>query len=145
MKQQKEHHLIIVRGGGDIATGTIWTLRNAGFYVLILECGYPSSIRTTVSFSEAVYTGETTVERMRCRRADKEEEVWKLLREEGLALLVDEKAEILRKFRSAASVRSSSSRSAFRCRIAAPVCFCTFCGVFPAVIAGCYKIVNEPF
>ena len=106
MKHKAIHNLIIVRSGGDIATGIIWTLRNAGFAVLILECARPSAIRTTVSFSEAVYTGETTVEGMRCRRADKEEEVWKLLREEGLALLVDEKAEILREFRSAGGWKS---------------------------------------
>ena len=38
----------------------------------------------------------------------------------------------LRKFRSAASVRSSSFRSSFRRRSVAAVCFCTFCGVFAA-------------
>ena len=93
MKHKAIHNLVIVRGGGDIATGVIWTLRNAGFDVLILECGHPSAIRTTVSFSEAVYAGESTVEGMRCRRAENEQEAWNLLREEGLALLVDPKAE----------------------------------------------------
>ena len=98
MKHKAIHNLVIVRGGGDIATGVIWTLRNAGFDVLILECGHPSAIRTTVSFSEAVYAGESTVEGMRCRRAENEQEAWNLLREEGLALLVDAKAEILQEF-----------------------------------------------
>jgi xanthine dehydrogenase accessory factor len=47
--------LVIVRGGGDIATGTIWALRRAGFPVLILESSRPSAIRRTVALSEAVY------------------------------------------------------------------------------------------
>ena len=29
--------LIIVRGGGDLATGTIYKLKKSGFQVLILE------------------------------------------------------------------------------------------------------------
>ena len=35
--------LIIVRGGGDIATGTAVKLYNAGFSVLILETSAPSA------------------------------------------------------------------------------------------------------
>lgn len=98
MKHRAIHNLIIVRGGGDIATGVIWTLRNAGFDVLILECGHPSAIRTTVAFSEAVYEGISTVEGMTCRRAEDMTEALALLREEGLALLVDEEAEAVRTF-----------------------------------------------
>jgi len=98
MKHKAIHNLIIVRSGGDIATGIIWTLRNAGFAVLILECARPSAIRTTVSFSEAVYAGESTVEGMRCQRAENEQEAWNLLRKEGLALLVDPKAEAVENF-----------------------------------------------
>ena len=45
----------------------------------------------------------------------------------------------LRKFRSRASVGSSSFRSSFRCRNAAAVCFCTFCGVPAPGPAGAYK------
>ena len=47
--------LIIVRGGGDIATGTIYKLKKCGFSVLILEIAHPSAIRRNVAFSEAVY------------------------------------------------------------------------------------------
>ena len=34
--------LVIVRGGGDIATGVVQALRHAGFPVLILETDRPS-------------------------------------------------------------------------------------------------------
>ncbi|KEZ85894.1 molybdenum hydroxylase [Clostridium sulfidigenes] len=56
---------IIVRGGGDIASGTIQKLHRSGFKVLVLEIEIPSSIRRNVSFSEAVFDGETTIEGMK--------------------------------------------------------------------------------
>ena len=51
-------NLVIVRGGGDIATGTIYKLVKSGFHVLILEITHPSASRRNVSFSEAVYEGK---------------------------------------------------------------------------------------
>ena len=62
-------NLIIVRGGGDIATGTIYKLYQCGFKVLILEIEKPSAIRRNVAFSEAVYQGRQTVEDVTCRLA----------------------------------------------------------------------------
>ena len=81
--------LIIVRGGGDLATGTIHKLYRCGFPVLILETGAPSAIRRNVSFSEAVYTGEQTVEGVACTRAESLEHALALLRAHALPLLVD--------------------------------------------------------
>ena len=59
-------NLIIVRGGGDLATGTIYKLKKCGFPVLILEAPHPSAIRRNVAFCEAVYQGTQTVEDMTC-------------------------------------------------------------------------------
>lgn len=53
---------VIVRGGGDIASGTIQKLYRSGFKVLVLETERPTAIRRNVAFSEAVYEGETVVE-----------------------------------------------------------------------------------
>ena len=54
--------LVIIRGGGDLATGIGYRLFMAGFQIIILEIEKPLTVRRTVSFSEAVYRGETTVE-----------------------------------------------------------------------------------
>lgn len=54
--------LVIVRGGGDIATGTIHRLHRSGFRVLVLETKRPAAIRRQVSFCEAVYEGKTQIE-----------------------------------------------------------------------------------
>ena len=42
----KRDDLIIVRGGGDLATGTIHRLWAAGLRVLVLEIENPAAIRT---------------------------------------------------------------------------------------------------
>jgi xanthine dehydrogenase accessory factor len=54
--------LIVVRGAGDIATGTICRLHKSGMRVLALEVATPTAIRRTVSLSEAVYSGSSCVE-----------------------------------------------------------------------------------
>ena len=45
-------NLILVRGGGDLATGTIYKLRQCGFDVLVLETENPSAIRRNVAFAD---------------------------------------------------------------------------------------------
>lgn len=54
--------IVIVRGGGDLATGTIQKLHRSGFRVLVLEVPKPTSIRRSVSFCEAVYEREVEIE-----------------------------------------------------------------------------------
>ena len=48
--EEWKKNLIIVRGGGDIATGTIYKLYQSRFPVLVLEIANPSCIRRTISF-----------------------------------------------------------------------------------------------
>ena len=91
--------LIIVRGGGDIATGTIYKLKQAHFNVLILEVEYPSAIRRNVAFSEAVYQGEQTIENMTCFKANTIEDAQELLEQGKLVVLVDEKGESIDYFK----------------------------------------------
>ncbi len=54
--------LILIRGGGDLASGVALRLHHAGFRVVIAELPRPLAVRRLVSFSEAVYEGQTTVE-----------------------------------------------------------------------------------
>lgn len=55
-------NLVIVRSGGDIATGTIHKLVKCGFRVVVLEVEHPTVIRRTVAFAQAVYDGKMIVE-----------------------------------------------------------------------------------
>jgi xanthine dehydrogenase accessory factor len=97
-------HLIVVRGGGDIATGTIHRLHNAGYHVLVLEDKYPSAIRREVAFSEAAYDGVKIVERVTCRLAPTVHEVGKILKSGEVAMLVDPEADAIQNFRHEAVV-----------------------------------------
>ncbi len=83
------NNLIIVRGGGDLATGSVYKLKKSGFPVLILEVANPSAIRRNVAFCEAVYQGIQTVEDMTCYLAQSLEQAEELLREGKLTVLVD--------------------------------------------------------
>ena len=62
---------IIIRGGGDLATGTISCLHQCGYQVLVLEIAKPTAIRRSVAFSEAMYDGETEVEGIKARKIAK--------------------------------------------------------------------------
>lgn len=86
---ERQNQLVVVRGGGDVATGTIHKLRRCGYPVLVLETECPSAIRRNVAFSEAVYDGVSQVEGMFCRRGANLEEAKEIIARGDVALLTD--------------------------------------------------------
>ena len=96
--------LVIVRGGGDIATGTIYKLVKSGFHVLILEITHPSAIRRNVAFSEAVYEGKWQVEDMTCYLANDMKEAKQIMQTGSPALMIDPKGEMIEKLKPIAVV-----------------------------------------
>lgn len=98
------NQLIIVRGGGDLATGTIHKLVSCGFPVLVLETANPSAIRRNVSFCEAVWHGTQTVEGVTCVLARSPEEAEALLAQEKLVMLIDPEGACIPRFRPLAVV-----------------------------------------
>jgi xanthine dehydrogenase accessory factor len=54
--------LVLVRGGGDLATGVVARLHRSGFRVVVTELERPLTVRRTVSLSSAVATGIAVVE-----------------------------------------------------------------------------------
>jgi xanthine dehydrogenase accessory factor len=63
----RSERFILVRGAGDLATGTIVRLARSGFLVAALEMPLPSAVRRSTSLSEAVYDGEAEVEGVAAR------------------------------------------------------------------------------
>jgi len=55
-------NIVVVRGAGDLATGTIHKLIKCGYRVLATEQARPGAIRRRVALSEAVYDGSAAVE-----------------------------------------------------------------------------------
>lgn len=60
--------LILIRGGGDLATGVAVRLLRSGLRLVVTELSQPLTVRRTVSFAEAVYSSEVTVEEFTARR-----------------------------------------------------------------------------
>ena len=85
--------LLVVRGGGDLATGTVHRLWSAGFSVVVLETERPAAIRRQVSLCEAVYEGEVVVEGMKGVLVQKLEDVLKVLERGEVPVLVDSRGE----------------------------------------------------
>lgn len=53
---------VLVRGGGELASGAVKRLNWAGFPTVVLELEKPLAVRRLVSFAQAVFTGECEVE-----------------------------------------------------------------------------------
>lgn len=82
-------HLVIVRGGGDLATGVIQALQRAGFQLLALEVPDPSAIRRQVALSEAVYDGSAVVEDITARLCRSGQAIEKAWRSGEVPILID--------------------------------------------------------
>ena len=89
---------VIVRGGGDLATGVIHRLWRAGFKVLVLECGYPAAIRRQVALCEAVYAGTAEVEGLRGVRISAWQEAEAVWNQGAVPVLADERGESVEAF-----------------------------------------------
>ena len=91
--------LVVIRGGGELATGIAHRLHNTGFQVLMLEKDAPSAIRRDIVFAEAVYDGEKKVERTICTRADSLHDAEKMLKNGQIVIMVDPEADCLQKLK----------------------------------------------
>ncbi len=89
--------IIIVRGGGDIASGTINRLHNMGFRVLVLEISKPNFIRRKVCYGEAVYEGEFSLEGTISKLACSLEEIYSIWEEKKIPVYIDPEMKILEK------------------------------------------------
>lgn len=87
--------LIILRGGGDLASGTALRLHRAGFQIVILELEKPLAVRRSVSFSQAVYDGVQTVESVIARLVSPDQ-LQATIDAGEISLLIDPNANILR-------------------------------------------------
>lgn len=66
---------VVIRGGGDLATGVAHRLYKAGFSVVMTEQKQPSVIRRTVAFANVLYEEGMTVEGVCARAVHSREEV----------------------------------------------------------------------
>ncbi len=96
--------LVIVRGGGDVATGSIQKLNRSGFDVLVLEVEKPTCIRRKVCAAQAVYDGQVTVEDIEVRKCNTVEEIRETLTKGRVAISVDPEGRLIKKLKPIAVV-----------------------------------------
>ncbi len=93
--------LVVVKGGGDLASGVIYRLLRARFPVIVTELATPLFVRRTVSFGEAVYQGEVYIEGIKAQRVDGPDAALALAAAGGLPVVVDAQADIIKVLRPA--------------------------------------------
>ena len=85
-----QRFVILLRGGGDIATGIALRLFRSGFNrLIILETPRPLAVRRQVAFSEAVYEGVCSVEGTIAALASRLEEVLPLWDAGCIPVMID--------------------------------------------------------
>ena len=84
-----ENILVIIRGGGDLATGVAVRLFRAGFSVMILEVDRPTVIRLSVSFARAIYQGKIIVEGIEAVLIPSWEKAKDIIKQAKIPVLID--------------------------------------------------------
>lgn len=81
--------LILIRGGGDLASGIAHRLQRCGMQVVITELPEPLVVRRLVSFAEAVYRGSWEVEGVTGRCVGSPDSAVEILKRGEIPVLVD--------------------------------------------------------
>jgi xanthine dehydrogenase accessory factor len=84
-----ETPLVLLRGGGDLASGVVARLFRSGFRVLIAELEQPRAIRRMACFAEAVYAGRVEVEGIEAVRVEHVEQARRELEAGRVPVVVD--------------------------------------------------------
>lgn len=102
--------LVLVKGGGDLATGVAHRLHRAGFPIVITEIENPTMVRRTVSFAECLYADEWKVEGITSMPAggetpgEKAENARAILEAGSVPVMVDPRTEVVAHLRPAVVV-----------------------------------------
>lgn len=91
----KEKISVLIKGAGDIASGVAWRLHHCHLNIFMTEIENPLAVRRAVSFCEAVYDSQQTVEGVTATLVKDAEESMSILQGNGIPLLVDPELHIL--------------------------------------------------
>ena len=92
-----QNNRVLIRGGGDLATGVALRLHRAGIKVLITELANPLAVRRSVSFAEAVFEMTHEVEGVKARLIEADQ-LSALNEAEVIPVLIDPNADVLSAF-----------------------------------------------
>jgi xanthine dehydrogenase accessory factor len=133
--------LVLLRGGGDLATGVAARLQRSGFAVAVTELPQPLVLRRTVALAEAVYRGETAVEDLTARRVGSPARAQDELLHGVIPVLIDPEAESLAELHPAALVDARMRKQPNELGLSAAA---IVIGLGPGFVAGedCHAVVE---
>jgi len=80
---------VVIKGAGDLATGTAHRLFRCGFRVIMLERPDPAAIRRPVCFAQAVFSGVHTVEGVTSELSAGPEKAGEVARSGRVSVIID--------------------------------------------------------
>jgi len=86
--------LVVVRGGGDLGSGVVYRLHQAGYPVVVTEVDRPTVVRRKVAFAAAMYEDGVSIEGVVGRRAADVDEAIEILEDDAVPVLEDPEASI---------------------------------------------------
>jgi xanthine dehydrogenase accessory factor len=89
---------VLVRGGGDLASGVVYRLHRTGMPAIVLELPAPMVIRRAVSFASALSDGAIQVEGVVGRRANSLGQALRILGQGEVPVMVDPDANTIRQW-----------------------------------------------
>jgi xanthine dehydrogenase accessory factor len=90
---------VLVRGGGDLASGVVYRLHRSGMRVAVVELAQPLVIRRAVAFASAVFDDSIEVEGVTGQHAKSPEHAMRILDSREVPVLVDPEANFARQWR----------------------------------------------
>jgi xanthine dehydrogenase accessory factor len=81
--------IVLLRGGGDLASGVALRLHRVGIKMVITELAQPLAVRRRVAFSEAVHQGVVNVEGVIARHASQPGDALRILSKGEIPVLID--------------------------------------------------------
>lgn len=94
-----QNTLVLIKGAGDLATGVAHRLYNSGFIPIMTELQQPLVVRRTVSFAEAVYSGEVAVEGVKAVLALDIQDALNNVRKGIIPVLIDEQGKTVQELK----------------------------------------------
>src|SRR5512139_3692529 len=86
--------IVLVKGGGEMATGVAHRLARSGFRVCLTEIPEPQAVRREVAFCEAVFEGQKEVEGLVAKHVLGREEILRAWERREIPIIVDPKGTI---------------------------------------------------
>lgn len=87
---------MLIRGGGDLASGVALRLHRVGFQVLVTELAEPLVVRRMASFAQAIFSGQCNVEEVTGRLVRNKDQALETMENGLIAVMVDPASEVRR-------------------------------------------------